>query len=164
MMIMDLVLNFGTADSPDASDSVFRLRRTLRPPFGWPCVGDLDADNCLSIELGDWRVCDFVFAFAIAAPPAAALAIEELVRRGVEYPFGGDFGVSKGFFRTGISSEVSFAPKGFSPPSLGRSDSVEPLFFSDREAGLGPSDSSNRASSICRKAIWPFKSSSRVFH
>jgi hypothetical protein len=173
-MIMDLVLNFGAVDSPEASDSVFRLRRTFRPPFGCGCSGacacasagdfGFDTDGCLSIELDDCRSFGCVFVFVMAAPLSAARAIEELVRRGGEEPFGVDFGVSKGFVGTGIPSEVSFVAKGFSPLSLGRSDSVEPLFFSDRDEGLGLSESSNRASSICRNAIWPFKSSSRVFH
>lgn len=46
-----------------------------------------------------------------------------------------------------------------SSPSFGRSDSAEPLFFKER-AGLG---SIKRASSVCRRAIWPFSSSSRLF-
>jgi hypothetical protein len=56
----------------------------------------------------------------------------------------------------------SLEPKGFSLSSFGRKDSVEPLFFSD--LGGGPSFSVNRASSICRLAICPLRSSSWVFH
>lgn len=52
--------------------------------------------------------------------------------------------------------------KGFSLPSFGRRDSVEPLFFSDGAGGR--SFSVNRASSICRLAICPLSSSRRAFH
>jgi len=51
--------------------------------------------------------------------------------------------------------------KGFSFPSFGRKDSVEPLFLSDRVGGR--SFSVNRASSICRLAICPLSSSRRAF-
>lgn len=49
----------------------------------------------------------------------------------------------------------------FSLQSFGRRDSVEPLFLIERGA-VGRS-SSNRASSICRRAIWPSSSSRRLF-
>lgn len=51
--------------------------------------------------------------------------------------------------------------KGFSLPSWGLRDSVEPLFLSDRVGGR--SFSVNRASSICLRAIWLLSSSNRVF-
>lgn len=59
-------------------------------------------------------------------------------------------------------SSVSSERNGFSCPSLGRSDSVDPLFFRDLVGGR--SCSCRRASSIWRSAIWPLSSSRRVFH
>lgn len=69
-------------------------------------------------------------------------------------PLVSDFGgVSKGLLR--LRSWFS------SSPSLGRRDSVEPLFLSDRVGGR--SFSVNRASSIWRSAIWLLSSSSLLF-
>lgn len=56
----------------------------------------------------------------------------------------------------------SWEIKGFSFPSFGRRDSVEPLFFNDRVGGRSLSVS--RANSICRRAICPLSSSSLSFH
>jgi hypothetical protein len=55
---------------------------------------------------------------------------------------------------------TSLELKGFSLPSFGRNDSVDPLFLSDRDGGR--SFSVNRASSICRFAICPLRSSRRA--
>jgi len=60
-----------------------------------------------------------------------------------------------------MSSSSSWEEKGFSFPSRGRSDSVDPWFLIERVGGR--SCSSNRASSICRRAICPLSSSRRVF-
>jgi hypothetical protein len=94
-------------------------------------------------------------------PIAACRAAAEELGRGAAEPFSCDLGESTGFIW--ISSPFSRSePNGFSLPSFGRKDSVEPLFFSD--LGGGRSFSVNRASSICRLAICPLRSSSRVFH
>lgn len=61
-----------------------------------------------------------------------------------------------------MSSVSSWEAKGFSSASLGRSDSVEPLFLIERVGGR--SASSSRASSIWRMAICPLSSSSRACH
>lgn len=136
---------FGAIDSPEARDSVFRFRKTFLPPFGW--VGDLDVDICRAIA----PVESLEFVFATGTLVAAILRNDELVRCRGEKALGvSDFGVSKGFI--GISSPWSFEPNGFSPPSFGRRDSVEPLFLSDLLVGR-LSGCSNRASSICRNAI-----------
>lgn len=85
--------------------------------------------------------------------------MEELERRVGEM----GVGVSRGGI--GIESAVSCMAKGLlSSPSLGRRDSVEPLFLTDRFEGGRSSWASRRASSICRRAIWPFNSSRRSFH
>lgn len=62
-----------------------------------------------------------------------------------------DFGVSNGFNCISSGFSGSSERNGFSCPSLGRRDSVDPLFFIDRVGGR--SASSNRANSIWRWAI-----------
>lgn len=61
-----------------------------------------------------------------------------------------------------LNSSLSVSSDGnpFPLPSLGRRDSVEPLFLSERVVAR---PSSNRASSIWRRDIWPLRSSRRVF-
>ena len=88
---------------------------------------------------------------------AVARAATE-VGRCVVKPFCIGFGDSTG----GFDSKLSVSSDGnvFSLPSLGLSDSVEPLFLSERVVGRS---SSNRASSICRRDIWPLSSSRRLF-
>lgn len=90
--------------------------------------------------------------------------MEELDRRVGEIGVGAeDLGVSRGGI--GVESAVSCMANGLlSSPSLGRRDSVEPLFLMERFEGGRSSWASRRASSICRRAIWPFNSSRRSFH
>ena len=73
-------------------------------------------------------------------------------------PFCIGFGDSTG----GFDSKLFVSSDGnvFSLPSLGLRDSAEPLFLSERVVDRS---SANRASSICRRDIWPLSSSRRVF-
>ena len=88
---------------------------------------------------------------------SAARAAAEVGRCAAK-PFCIGFGDSTGGFNSKLL--VSSNGKVFLLPSLGLRDSVEPLFLSERVVGRC---SSNRASSICRRDIWPLSSSRRVF-
>lgn len=111
--------------------------------------------------MGEGRGFEFAFGGG-GVTSALAPRLEELVRRAGRKPFWGVFGDCDWNGLIWISSVSSWEEKGFSSASLGRSDSVDPLFLRDRVGGR--SCSSNRASSIWRRAIWPLSSSSRLFH
>ena len=82
---------------------------------------------------------------------AAARAAADEVSRCTADSFCISFGDSTG----GFNSNLFVSSDGilFSLPSLGRRDSVEPLFLSDRVVGRSSRSSCNRASSTCRSAI-----------
>lgn len=90
---------------------------------------------------------------------AAARTAAEEGRGAVGKPFCIDCGDSKGLM---WMSSVLTCPNGLSSPSLGRRDSVEPLFLTER--AVGGRSSVSRANSIWRCAICPLSSSSLFFH
>ena len=141
---MDLVLYFGARDSPEARDSVFRFRRTAG--LVRPCAGFVGLEGFLFKEPGEGRDPEFVLGGVARAAVCAAAEGSGRVK-----PFWFDFGVSKGFKIMPFVISESSGLKGFSLPSLGLRDSVEPLFLRERVGGR--SLSVNRASSICRRAI-----------
>lgn len=151
---MDRVLYFGASDSPDARDSVFRFRSTAGEVRG--LVWGVGCEDCRFNAPGD------AFGFGIACGGVAGVTTAARVPGDglcEEWkPFCVDLGDSNGFM--GISSEV-LLPNGFSSPSFGRRDSVEPLFRTDR--AVGGRSSINRANSICRRAICPLSSSNLEF-
>ena len=132
-MIIDLVLYFGTADSPEARDSVLRFRKTAGVMrecvwgVGWDdCRVNPTSDDAFGVEKG----------FEAAADKVGCCAANLLC-------------IGFGDLTGGSNSKGML----YSLPSFGRRDSVEPLFLSERVVGRSSRSSSNRASSICRSAI-----------
>lgn len=128
------------------------------------CVGGFGCEDCRDSAFGEGRVLEFAFegGGVTAAAALSLLAFEEPERRPGWSPFCITCGDCDWNGPVCISDGSSEEAKGFSCPSLGRRDSVEPLFLMERVGGRA--DSSNRASSIWRRAIWPLSSSRRAFH
>ena len=135
-MIIDLVRYLGVCDSADVMDSVLRFRTPILVCWG------LFTEGFRARSVGDARV----WGRGEVTGAAVGLACLSLL-----FDLGG---VSKGLVVSSVGSL-------FCSPSRGRSDSVDPLFLSDRVDGR--SVSVNRASSICRRAIWLLSSSNLLF-
>jgi hypothetical protein len=156
-MIIDLVLYFGAIDSPDASDSVFRLFNLAGAIRGY--VGGVGWDDC-RVNAAPGDALGVLFKCGGVTTAAARAAADEPGRCA-----GNSFCIGFGDSTGGLDSKLSVSSDGkvFSLQSLGQRDSVEPLFLNERVMdGRSFRSASNRASSICLSAIWPLSSSRRL--